>query len=103
MTCAQLLQRSLTIALDVPLLLALLLLSMRAGLPQTAVCSTRLNAKRARHLVRRYHKVFWRRPHWRGHARLGCVRSRTVELRLPQGLPTPTGTAPAAPGSGDSR
>jgi hypothetical protein len=34
------------------------------------------------HLVRRYNTVFWRRPHWRGHARLGCVRSRSVELRL---------------------
>lgn len=142
-TRAQLLQSSLTVAFDVPLLLALLLLlSMRAGLPQTAVCSTRLNAKRARlgkqalldhlevscpvfaaeaprlpaepgaalrtaprmhhvrgHLVRRYNTVFWRRPHWRGHARLGCVRSRTVELRLGA---RPAGTAPGARGSGGS-
>lgn len=123
-TRAQVLQSSLTVAFDVPLLLALLLLSLRAGLPHTAVCPTRLNAKRARrgklalldhlevscpvfaaaapasagksgafrtaprmhhvrgHLVRRYNTVFWRRSHWRGHARLGCVRSRTVELRL---------------------
>jgi hypothetical protein len=143
---AQVLQRSLTVAFDVPLLLALLLLlSLRAGLPQTAVCPTRLNAKRARHgkpallehlevscpvfadaaalrpgesnaalrraarmhhvrghLVRRYNTVFWRRPHWRGHARLGYVRSRTVELRPPQLAPTPGGTASAAPGSGGS-
>jgi hypothetical protein len=34
------------------------------------------------HLVRRDDAVFWRRPHWRGHLRLGCVRSRTVELRV---------------------
>lgn len=33
------------------------------------------------HLVRRDDVVFWRRPHWRGHLRLGCVRSRTVKLR----------------------
>jgi hypothetical protein len=34
------------------------------------------------HIVRREDAVFWRRPHWRGHLRLGCVRSRTVNLRL---------------------
>jgi hypothetical protein len=34
------------------------------------------------HLVRRRNAVFWRRPHWRGHVRLGSVRSRTVELTL---------------------
>ncbi|HEV2443794.1 MAG TPA: hypothetical protein VGT07_14825 [Steroidobacteraceae bacterium] len=33
------------------------------------------------HLVRRDDAVFWRRPHWRGHLRIGCVRSRTVNLR----------------------
>lgn len=33
------------------------------------------------HLVRRDNAIFWRRPHWRGHLRLGCVRSRTVRLR----------------------
>jgi hypothetical protein len=34
------------------------------------------------HIVRREDAVFWRRPHWRGHLRLGCVRSRTVNLGL---------------------
>jgi hypothetical protein len=34
------------------------------------------------HIVRRADAVFWRRPHWRGHLRLGCVRSRTVNLGL---------------------
>lgn len=125
---AQVLARSLTVAFDVPVLLALLLMmSMRAGLPQTPVCCARLNLKRARlgrpallehievscpvfelqargrvsdpgtalrlaprlhhvrgHLVRRHNTVFWRRPHMRGHARLGFVTSRTVELRVPQ-------------------
>lgn len=33
------------------------------------------------HLMRRDNAVFWRRPHWRGHLRLGSVRSRTVHLR----------------------
>lgn len=33
------------------------------------------------HLVRRDDSIFWRRPHWRGHLRLGHVRSRTVKLR----------------------
>jgi hypothetical protein len=32
------------------------------------------------HIVRREDKVFWRLPHLRGSARLGVVRSRTVEL-----------------------
>ena len=32
------------------------------------------------HIARRGDKVFWRSPHLRGHARLGVVRSRTVEL-----------------------
>jgi hypothetical protein len=35
------------------------------------------------HLVRRRNTIYWRGPHWRGHVRLGTVRSRTVELRLP--------------------
>jgi hypothetical protein len=35
------------------------------------------------HIVRRRNTVYWRGPHWRGHVRLGSVRSRTVELRLP--------------------
>jgi hypothetical protein len=34
------------------------------------------------HIVRRGNAVYWRGPHWRGHLRLGQVRSRTVELRL---------------------
>lgn len=34
------------------------------------------------HIVRRCNTVYWRGPHWRGHLRLGQVRSRTVELRL---------------------
>jgi hypothetical protein len=34
------------------------------------------------HIVRRRNTVYWRVPHWRGHLRLGSVRSRTVELRL---------------------
>jgi hypothetical protein len=32
------------------------------------------------HIVRRDDKVFWRLPHLRGNARLGMVRSRTVQL-----------------------
>jgi hypothetical protein len=32
------------------------------------------------HLARRGYKIFWRSPHLRGNARLGVVRSRTVEL-----------------------
>jgi hypothetical protein len=32
------------------------------------------------HLVRRANALFWRTPHWRGHLRLGQVRSRTVAL-----------------------
>jgi len=35
------------------------------------------------HIVRRDDAVFWRRPHWRGHLRLGSVRSRTVTLGMP--------------------
>lgn len=34
------------------------------------------------HIVRRGGSVYWRGPHWRGHLRLGCVRTRTVALRL---------------------
>lgn len=34
------------------------------------------------HIVRRRNTVYWRGPHWRGHLRLGQVRTRTVELRL---------------------
>ena len=32
------------------------------------------------HIARRGDKVFWRLPHLRGSARLGMVRSRTVQL-----------------------
>jgi hypothetical protein len=32
------------------------------------------------HIARRGDKVFWRLPHLRGSARLGVVRSRTVQL-----------------------
>ena len=32
------------------------------------------------HIARRGDKVFWRVPHLRGNARLGVVRSRTVQL-----------------------
>jgi hypothetical protein len=35
------------------------------------------------HLVRRHNAIYWRGPHWRGHVRLGSVRSRTVQLQLP--------------------
>jgi hypothetical protein len=35
------------------------------------------------HIVRRRDVVYWRHPHWRGHVRLGSVRSRTVELHVP--------------------
>jgi len=35
------------------------------------------------HIVRRHDAVYWRHPHWRGHVRLGSVRSRTVELHVP--------------------
>jgi hypothetical protein len=36
------------------------------------------------HIVRRGAAVFWRCPHWRGSARLGQVRSRTVTLSFGQ-------------------
>ena len=32
------------------------------------------------HLVRRGDALFWRAPHWRGHVRLGRIKSRTVLL-----------------------
>jgi hypothetical protein len=35
------------------------------------------------HIVRRDDTIFWRRAHWRGHLRLGAVRTRTVQLRPP--------------------
>jgi hypothetical protein len=34
------------------------------------------------HIVRREDAIFWRRPHWRGHLRVGAVRTRTVTLHL---------------------
>jgi hypothetical protein len=34
------------------------------------------------HIVRRQDAIFWRRPHWRGHLRVGAVRTRTVTLHL---------------------
>lgn len=120
---AEVIARSLgTVAFDVPLLLALFLLtSARVDLRETPSGLARLNAKRARlgkrlllehielsapafaldrfraggansgrtgprlhhvrgHIVRRRNTVFWRGPHWRGHMRLGRVRSRTVQL-----------------------
>lgn len=43
------------------------------------------------HIVRRRDVVFWRRSHWRGHLRLGCVRSRTATLRLPGTFVGPQG------------
>ncbi|HEY3786016.1 MAG TPA: hypothetical protein VGL55_12100 [Steroidobacteraceae bacterium] len=32
------------------------------------------------HLVRRRGTIYWRAPHWRGHVRLGSIRTRTVAL-----------------------
>jgi hypothetical protein len=53
----------------------------RAAVPPAAARSgPRFHHVRG-HLVRRRNTVFWRGPHWRGHLRLGQVRSRTVELR----------------------
>jgi hypothetical protein len=34
------------------------------------------------HIVRRHNSIYWRAPHWRGHIRLGSVRSRTVTLEM---------------------
>jgi hypothetical protein len=39
------------------------------------------------HIVRRRSTIYWRGPHWRGHIRLGSIRSRTVKLRLPRPEP----------------
>lgn len=50
-------------------------------------CSATRTARRLHHvrghIVRRENSVYWRRAHWRGHLRLGCVQSRTVTLGLP--------------------
>jgi hypothetical protein len=61
-------------------------LSMRAAYrnaahPTAARSGPRFHHVRG-HIVRRRNAVYWRGPHWRGHLRLGQVRSRTVELRL---------------------
>jgi hypothetical protein len=53
------------------------------------------------HIVRRRDVVYWRHPHWRGHVRLGSVRSRTVELQVPHCRATRAGRAPGARDSGD--
>jgi hypothetical protein len=52
-----------------------------AGRATTARAGRRFHHVRG-HIVRRRNTVYWRGPHWRGHLRLGQVRSRTVELRL---------------------
>jgi hypothetical protein len=43
------------------------------------------------HIVRRRDTVYWRAPHWRGHIRLGAIRSRTVTLEPGAGT-VPRGT-----------
>jgi hypothetical protein len=52
-----------------------------AGQLTTARSGPRFHHVRG-HIVRRRNTVYWRGPHWRGHLRLGRVRSRTVELRV---------------------
>jgi hypothetical protein len=42
------------------------------------------------HIVRRHDVVFWRRPHFRGHLRVGAVRTRTVTLHIPSAWSTNT-------------
>ncbi len=54
----------------------------RADGPAAARRAPRFHHVRG-HIVRRRNAVYWRGPHWRGHVRLGSVRSRTVELRIP--------------------
>ena len=54
----------------------------RADGPAAARRAPRFHHVRG-HIVRRRNTVYWRGPHWRGHVRLGSVRSRTVELRIP--------------------
>lgn len=48
--------------------------------PAASRTAPRLHRVRG-HIVRRGDAVFWRRPHWRGHVRLGSIQSRTVTLR----------------------
>jgi hypothetical protein len=59
------------------------------AVPHQCPASPAINANRRRgprlhhvrgHIARRGDKVFWRLPHLRGSARLGVVRSRTVQL-----------------------
>ena len=61
-------------------------LLMQAGYRNTQRADTARNGPRFHHvrghIVRRDATVYWRGPHWRGHLRLGRVRSRTVELRV---------------------
>jgi hypothetical protein len=52
-----------------------------AGKPAIARSGPRFHHVRG-HIVRRRSTVYWRGPHWRGHLRLGQVRTRTVELRV---------------------
>jgi hypothetical protein len=125
-----------TVAHDLPMLLALLLLlAANAGVSPVGVDLARINRKRSTlgkrpllehvvmslslpferraaamsrdhpmrrsprwhhvrgHLVRRANAVYWRAPHWRGHLRLGEVKTRTVELRAPATPPTSGGDA----------
>jgi hypothetical protein len=121
---AQIVRGSLaSVAHDLPMLLALLLLfATDAGVSHVASDLARLNRKRCAlgkpallehvtislplpderrptqtargeslrraprwhhvrgHLVRRGAAIYWRAPHWRGHVRLGMVKTRTVEL-----------------------
>lgn len=65
----------------------------RAGAPAEAAAdgdarqSPRMHHVRG-HLVRRRDALFWRRPHWRGHIRLGTAPARTVQWRSgTEGLP----------------
>jgi hypothetical protein len=51
----------------------------RSDLNAKADIGRRLHRVRG-HLARRGCKIFWRAPHLRGNARLGILRSRTVEL-----------------------
>jgi hypothetical protein len=70
-----------------------------AGIPSTLRRGPRLHHVRG-HIVRRYNAIHWRGAHWRGHMRLGCVRSRTVELHLARKA-TSAETESGARGSAD--
>jgi hypothetical protein len=56
--------------------------SCLAGLRDVERRGPRLHHVRG-HIVRRGAAVFWRVPHLRGSARLGQIRTRTVELSFP--------------------